>query len=100
MAINKRKILESAQKHLQRGALDRALKDYQALLEADPRDTNIRLKIGDLHLRRGETGEAIGAYLKVGAQFMKDGFDAKAVAIYKQIARRCAVNPSAPCETK
>ena len=87
MAINKRKILESAQKHLQRGALDRALKDYQALLEADPRDTNIRLKIGDLHLRRGDTNEAIGAYLKVGAQFMKDGFDAKAVAIYKQIAK-------------
>ncbi len=87
MAINKRKILESAQKHLQRGALDRALKDYQALLEADPRDTNIRLKIGDLHLRRGGTNEAIGAYLKVGAQFMKDGFDAKAVAIYKQIAK-------------
>jgi tetratricopeptide (TPR) repeat protein len=87
LAINKRKILESAQKHLQRGALDRALKDYQALLEADPRDTNIRLKIGDLHLRRGGTNEAIGAYLKVGAQFMKDGFDAKAVAIYKQIAK-------------
>jgi tetratricopeptide (TPR) repeat protein len=91
LAINKRKILESAQKHLQRGALDRALKDYQVLLDADPRDTNIRLKIGDLHLRRGETGEAIGAYLKVGAQFMKDGFDAKAVAIYKQIAK---IDPS------
>jgi tetratricopeptide (TPR) repeat protein len=91
LAINKRKILESAQKHLQRGALDRALKDYQALLDADPRDSNIRLKIGDLHLRRGETGEAIGAYLKVGAQFMKDGFDAKAVAIYKQIAK---IDPS------
>ncbi len=87
MAINKRKILESAQKHLQRGALDRALKDYQALLEADPRDTNVRLKIGDLHLRRGETNEAVGAYTRVGAQFMKDGFDAKAVAIYKQIAK-------------
>jgi tetratricopeptide (TPR) repeat protein len=85
LAINKRKILQSAQKHLQKGALEKALKDYQTLLGADPRDTNIRLKIGDLQLRRGDTGGAVEAYLKVAAQFMKDGFDAKAVAIYKQV---------------
>jgi tetratricopeptide (TPR) repeat protein len=85
--VNKRKILQSAQKHLQKGALDRALKDYQSLLEVDPRDANVRLKVGDLHLRRGETAPAIDAYLKVAAQFMGDGFDAKAVAIYKQVTR-------------
>ncbi|MEN8183472.1 MAG: hypothetical protein ABFS46_13155, partial [Myxococcota bacterium] len=87
MAINKRKLLQSAQKHLQKGALDKALNDYQALLEADRRDTNVRLKVGDLHLRRGEAGQAIEAYLRVAAQFMKDGFDAKAVAIYKQVTK-------------
>jgi tetratricopeptide (TPR) repeat protein len=85
LAINKRKILESAQKHLQKGALEKALKDYQTLLGADPRDTNVRLKIGDLQLRRGDSVQAVEAYLKVAAQFMKDGFDAKAVAIYKQV---------------
>ena len=36
-AINKRKLLESAQKNLQKGAVDKALKDYEALLGADPR---------------------------------------------------------------
>jgi tetratricopeptide (TPR) repeat protein len=87
LRINKRKILQSAQKHMQKGALDKALKDYLTLLEADPRDCNIRLKVGDLHLRRGQTDDAVAAYLKVGAQFMKDGFDAKAVAIYKQVTK-------------
>ena len=52
-AINKRKVLESAQKNLQKGAVDKALKDYQTLLDADPRDANVRLKVGDLKLRLG-----------------------------------------------
>ncbi|HME68986.1 MAG TPA: tetratricopeptide repeat protein [Myxococcota bacterium] len=87
MAINKRKILEAAQKFLQKGSLDKALKEYQTLLQADPRDSNSRLKLGDIHLKLGQKDEAIAAYLKVAEQFMKDGFDAKAVALYKQITK-------------
>ena len=87
MAINKRKVLEAAQKFLQKGALDKALKEYQTLLQADPRDSNSRLKLGDIHLKLGQKDEAIGAYLRVAEQFMKDGFDAKAVALYKQITK-------------
>ncbi len=87
MAINKRKILESAQKHLQKGALDKALEDYQTLVKADPKDANIRLKLGDLQLKLGRTDEAINAYLKVAKQFTGEGFDAKAVALYKQVTK-------------
>lgn len=87
MSANKRKILENAQKYLQRGQLDKALKEFQAALQADPRDTGTRLKIGDLHLKQGNKDEAVGAYLKVADQFMKDGFDARAVALYKQILK-------------
>lgn len=87
MSINKRKILASAQKHMQKGATDKALKDYQTLLEADPKDVNLRLKVGDLYLRLNKSDEAVTAYLKVAERFMKDGFDAKAVALYKQITR-------------
>jgi len=86
-AINKRKVLESAQKNLHKGAVDKALKDYQTLLDADPRDANVRLKVGDLKLRLGKADEAIAAYLKVADQFTRDGFDAKAVAIYKQVSK-------------
>jgi pilus assembly protein FimV len=87
LAVNKRKILESAQKHLQRGALDKALEDYQTLVKADPKDANIRLKAGDLHLKLGRTQDAIDAYLRVAQQFTAEGFDAKAVALYKQITK-------------
>ena len=87
MAINKRKILESAQKHLQKGALDKAAKDYETLLEADPKDANVRLKLGDLQLKQGKTDEAVAAYLKVAERFMSDGFDSKAIALYKQVSK-------------
>jgi pilus assembly protein FimV len=87
LAINKRKILESAQKHLQRGALDKALEDYRTLLKADPHDSNVLLKVGDLYLKQGKRDEAINSYLRVAQQFTRDGFDAKAVALYKQISR-------------
>jgi tetratricopeptide (TPR) repeat protein len=87
LAINKRKILESAQKNLQKGLIDKALADYRTLLKADPRDSNVLLKMGDLYLKQGKREESINSYLRVAQQFTKDGFDAKAVALYKQISR-------------
>ena len=87
LAINKRKILQSAQKYMQKGALDKALKDYATILKADPKDVNIRLKVGDIHLKQGKTDEAVSSYLKAAQQFTKDGFDSKAIALYKQVTK-------------
>ena len=87
MAINKRKILESAQKNLQKGLIDKALVDYRTLLRADPHDSNVLLKVGDLYLKQGKREDSINAYLRVAQQFTREGFDAKAVALYKQISR-------------
>jgi tetratricopeptide (TPR) repeat protein len=87
LAVNKRKILENAQKYLQKGQLDKALKEYQTLVELDPRDANLRLKLGDIQLRQGNKEAAVACYLKVAEQFMHAGFDAKAVALYKQVAK-------------
>ncbi len=87
MAINKRKILQSAQKHVQKGNLEKAAEDYQRVCKADPKDTSVRLKLGDLFLKLGRNDDAVTTYLKVAEQFMKEGFDAKAVALYKQITK-------------
>ena len=87
LAISKRKALETAQKYVQKGAFDKALKEYLKHLKAEPDDTNARLKLGDLHLKRGDPAAAIEAYGQVALLFSKGGFDAKAVAIYKQVLR-------------
>ncbi len=83
----KRKILEAAQKYAQKGQYDKALREYEKLLKADPSDANLRLKIGDLQLKKGDREKAIGAYKQVAEGFSKGGFDAKAVAIYKQVLK-------------
>ncbi|MBW2268793.1 MAG: tetratricopeptide repeat protein [Deltaproteobacteria bacterium] len=85
MAPNKRKILEAARKYVQKGAQDKALKEYGRLLKLDPRDAKLRLEIGDAHRRWGQVDEAIAAYTKVADQYMGEGFDARAVAVFKQI---------------
>ncbi len=85
MAVNKRKILEAARKYAQKGARDRALKEYEALLKLDPRDAKLRLEIGDAYRRWGQLDEAIGTYIRVAEQYMAEGFDARAVAVFKQI---------------
>jgi len=85
LAANKRKILEAARKYAQKGAKDRALKEYEQLLRLDPKDAKLRLEIGDAYRRWGQVEEAISAYTKVADQYMKEGFDARAVAVFKQI---------------
>ncbi len=85
MAADKRKILEAARKHAQKGAKDKALKEFGKLLKLDPRDSKVRLEVGDTHRRWGQVKEAIDAYSAVAEQFMNEGFDARAVAVFKQI---------------
>ncbi len=85
MAANKRKILEAARKHAQKGAKAKALKEFGKLLKLDPRDSKVRLEMGDTFRRWGQVPEAIEAYSNVADQFMQEGFDARAVAVFKQI---------------
>lgn len=85
MALNKRKVLDSARKLAQKGAKAKALKEYQLLLQADPRDAKLLLEVGDCYRRWGQVEDAIAQYAKVAQQYRQDGFDARAVAVYKQI---------------
>jgi pilus assembly protein FimV len=85
LAINKRKVLEAARKYAQRGAQAKALKEFEKLLKLDPRDARLRLEVGDAHRRWGNLEKAIETYSKVAEQYTREGFDARAVAVYKQI---------------
>lgn len=85
MALNKRKILEAARKYAQRGAKAKALKEYDKLLTADSRDPKLLLEVGDAYRRWGQNTHAISQYTKVAHQYREEGFDARAVAVFKQI---------------
>jgi pilus assembly protein FimV len=85
LAADKRKILELARKLAQKNAKDKALAEYQKLLKLDPKDAKLRLEVGDAHRRWGQTQEACETYQRVAMQYMAEGFDARAVAVFKQI---------------
>ncbi len=65
MAVNKRKVLDAARKYAQKGAKEKALKEYHTLLKLDPRDAKLHLEIGDCYRRWGQIDEAITQYTRV-----------------------------------
>mgnify|MGYP006271173777 CR=1 FL=1 len=87
MAINKDKVRAAAQRHLQKGHIDKAIREFQRLVEADPRDVRTLLKIGDLQTRKGQKQQATETYSRVAEFYAGQGFYLKAVAVYKQILK-------------
>ena len=87
MAIKRDKILKTAEKLVQKGKLDQAIREYEKLLEASPNDSNTVNRLGDLYGRVGDVDKAVGLYERVARQFADQGFLPKAIAIYKKINR-------------
>jgi tetratricopeptide (TPR) repeat protein len=81
------KLLASAQKHMDKGNLTRAIKDFHKLLEIQPGDVRVRLRIGDLQARLGKKREAVETYEQVAEDYFYQGFYLKSVAVLKQILR-------------
>lgn len=81
------KLLASAQKHMDKGNLTRAIKDFHKLLEIQPDDVRVRLRIGDLQARLGKKREAVETYEQVAEDYFYQGFYLKSVAVLKQILR-------------
>lgn len=89
--LNKDKILEAARDFATQGKWDKAIHEYEKLLEADPKDMRVKLRLAELFAKRRQIPEAIKAYREVADHYIQDGFHLKAVTILKGILR---LNPS------
>jgi tetratricopeptide (TPR) repeat protein len=85
VSIDREKILQSAQKWVDKKRYDRAIEDYQKIVASDPNDARTLLKIGDLQTRMQAYPDAIATYDKVGNYYAKQGFALKAIAVFKQV---------------
>ena len=72
----KSKTIDKAQKLLQKGYLDKAIAEYKKVVEKDPKDATIRLRIGDLYVKVNKKDEAIKEYEEILKEF-PDDFEAK-----------------------
>ncbi len=85
MAIDRDKVLQAAQKFVEKKKYDKAVLEYQKLVAEDPNDARTLLKIGDLQSKMEAYPDAIGTYERVGKFYAVQGFALKAIAVYKQI---------------
>jgi len=90
LSIDKENILDAAQKYVLKGQLKKAIAEYLRLVEADPQDKRLHLKLGDLYLKNGEEDKAIQAYLKLASLYGEDDLNFRAISIYKKIL---SINP-------
>jgi tetratricopeptide (TPR) repeat protein len=83
--IDREKVNQAAQKYVEKKKYDRAIAEYQRIIQEDPNDARTLLKIGDLQARLEAYPEAIATYDRVGQYYSSQGFALKAIAVYKQI---------------
>ncbi|MDP3151435.1 MAG: hypothetical protein Q8N23_02115 [Archangium sp.] len=63
--------------------LDELLKE----IESNPRDQRLHQKLGELHQKRGDSGQAARAFKRVAELYADDGFFLRAVALAKQVLK-------------
>lgn len=85
MAIDREKVLAAAQKYVEKKKYDRAVIEYQKVIQEDPNDARTLLKVGDLQSKMEAYADAVGTYERVGKFYASQGFALKAIAVYKQI---------------
>src|SRR4026208_413169 len=79
--------MDAARKFVDKGQIDKAVKEYLRIVNEDPKDVRVWLKIGDLYAKKGAKQDATETYLKVARFYHEQGFFLKAVAVYKQILK-------------
>ncbi len=86
MAFDREKTLQIAQKYIEKRKYDRAILEYQKVVQHEPNDARTLLRIGDLQARLGTHAEAIATYDRVALYYAGRGFSLKAIAVLKQIS--------------
>jgi pilus assembly protein FimV len=79
--------MDAARKFVDKGQIDKAVKEYLRIVQEDPKDVRVWLKIGDLYAKKGAKQDATDTYLKVARFYHEQGFFVKAIAVYKQILK-------------
>lgn len=85
MALDRDRVLQNAAKLVDKKKYDKAIVEYQKLVQEDPSDSRTLLKIGDIQSRMGNYEHAIATYDKVATRYATQGFQLKAIAVFKQI---------------
>ena len=87
MAIDRGKILHNAQLFASRGQFDAAINEWKKLSNEWPGDGSIFNSIGELHVKRQATNDAVASFLQAANAFRAEGATLKAIATFKKILK-------------
>ena len=87
MAIDRSSVLQSAQLFASRGQFDAAINEWKKLSSESPGDGSIFNSIGELHLKRHATNDAVAAFVQAANAFRAEGATLKAIATFKKVLK-------------
>lgn len=85
MAFSKEKAHERAEKYAAKGQHDRAAREYQSVVEHDPKDVRAWLMLASSLARAGDRAGAISRYMQVADFYSSQKDRQKALAVYRQV---------------
>jgi len=87
VALDKSAVLDNAQKYAAQGKIAEAITEWKKLADLSPNDGAPYNAIGDLHLKKNASNDAVEAYFKAAAAFRAGGVALKAIAVFKKILK-------------
>lgn len=85
MAFSKVKAFDRAERFAAKGQHDKAVREYQAIVDNDPKEIRAWLMLADCLVRCGDSPRAIERYLQVGGYYIQKKDHQKALAVYRQV---------------
>jgi tetratricopeptide (TPR) repeat protein len=87
LGIDRSKVLHSAQLFASKGQFDAAINEWKKLAAETPADGSIHNSIGDLHLKRNASVDAVASFIQAANAFRAEGATLKAIATYKKVLK-------------
>jgi tetratricopeptide (TPR) repeat protein len=85
VAVDREKVIQAALRFAEKKRYPQAIAEYQKILQEDPNDPRLLLKVGDLQHKGEMYQAAVDTYERVAKHYSAQGFALKAIAVYKQI---------------
>ena len=87
MAFKREKALAAAQKYTAKGQHEKAVREYQSIVDNAPKDLRAWLMLADALVRAKQPEEAIKRYTPVAKAYHEQKAYSKALAVYRQILK-------------
>ena len=85
MAFSKEKAHDRAERYAAKGQHDKAAREYQTIVDHDPKDVRAWLMLADCLARSGDSAGALSRYLQVANFYAEQREHQKALAVYRQV---------------